>query len=190
MQYRIDRWIETLNDLRLQGAKFLTLNSLARLTKMKKDSLRVALWRLAKKGLIYKIGKWYAIPPVSLEETAAVIYPPCYISLEWALFKYSIIDQAPYVCTCVTLKKPKKVKTPLGVIEYKHIKRSLFFGYNDELLAYPEKALLDLIYFKRHRGITINFELLNTERLKEFAEKYPKTVRKELGFAIKGNLEI
>ena len=185
MQYRIDHWIKTLNDLRSQGAKFLTLNSLARATKMKKASLRVALWRLTKKRLIYKIGKWYAIPPVSLEEAAAVIYPPCYFSLEWALFKYSIIDQAPYVCTCVTLKKPKKVKTPLGVIEYKHIRRNLFFGYNDELFAYPEKAILDLIYFKRHSGITINFELLNIERLKEFAERYPKTVRKELENTIK-----
>ena len=180
MQYRIDRWIKILTELRERGAKFLTLNSLVYATKMKKESLRVALWRLRKKELIFKVGRWYIIPPASIEEIALIVYPPCYISLEWALFKQNIIDQAPYQCTCITTKKPKIIKTPNGTIEYKHIKRELFFGYNNKLIAYPEKALLDLIYYKRHRDKTINLEDLDKKKLKEYAKKYPKSVQKEL----------
>jgi len=180
MQYRIERWLKTLNDLRSMGVKYLSINSLINLTNMKKESLRVALWRLRKKGLIYKIGKWYIIPPVRIEEIAVIVQIPCYVSLEWILFKHNIIDQAPYVCTCITTKKPRIINTPLGSIEYKHIKKELFFGYNEQLLAYPEKALLDLVYFRRHKGLTINVDEIDLEMLMHYVKKYPKYVREEI----------
>ncbi|MGQ4892727.1 MAG: type IV toxin-antitoxin system AbiEi family antitoxin domain-containing protein [Candidatus Njordarchaeia archaeon] len=179
MRYGIYKWMQTLESLKTQGVKYTNLNALSALTGIKKESLRVALWRLEKRGLIYKIGKWYVLPPATIEDIAKIAQIPCYISLEWVLFKNNVIDQAPYTCTCVTTKKPKKIQTKMGTIEYKHIKKQLFFGYNEKLEAYPEKALLDLIYYKRHKDKTINTEEIDREKLEKYAKKYPKTVQKE-----------
>jgi len=56
--------------------------------------------------------------------------------------------------TSATTNRPGRIETPLGVFLYRHLQRSLFWGYRDTELedgqkayvAQAEKALLDLYY--------------------------------------------
>jgi predicted transcriptional regulator of viral defense system len=89
-----------------------------------------------------------------IENIALKMYEPSYISLEWALSMYGIIPEIVYNVTSITTKATRKFKNGFGLFIYKTIKRNLFWGYKKEeknnqmyLIAEPEKALLDYIYF-------------------------------------------
>lgn len=86
---------------------------------------------------------------------ANVLMSPSYVSMESALAFYGIIPEEVHDVISVTLKKPVVYKNEFGVFRYHHIKKEAFTGYHlieDEarakvMLALPEKALLDLVYF-------------------------------------------
>lgn len=86
---------------------------------------------------------------------ANILYPPSYISLEYALSFYGMIPEAVFALTSVSTKKTQKFSNPFGDFLYRNIKREAFFGFRiakDEfgvvfLIATPEKALLDYFYF-------------------------------------------
>lgn len=95
----------------------------------------------------------YTINEDSLFLIANVIYDPSYISLETALSRYGLIPETVYAITSVSTKKTESFKTEVGNFDYKHIKASLYFGYNlidisgrTYLFASIEKCVLDYIY--------------------------------------------
>lgn len=114
---------------------------------------------------------------------ANLVYCPSYISFETALNFYGILSQFPYEITSVTTKKTIKKEINGFVYSYAHIKSDLFFGYvkkNNILIAEPEKALLDQIYFnlKGLKNISLDeydFSVIKKGKLKEYYSKYPKT---------------
>jgi hypothetical protein len=62
---------------------------------------------------------------------------------------------------------------------------ALFFGFSREErydLATPEKALLDLLYLRGQAPFRDELELghLDVEKLRQYSQKFPKTVRKKL----------
>ena len=63
-----------------------------------------------------------------------------YVSLQSALEYHGLIpDHAP----SVTTGRPQTYSTPLGVFIFRHVKRELFFGYEEKdsaWVASPEKA--------------------------------------------------
>lgn len=72
-----------------------------------------------------------------------------YISLESALSRYSILGQFPFVVTSVTTSRSRTIETNKS-FEYIHIAPHLYFGFvkeKDYLIATPEKALFDALYF-------------------------------------------
>jgi len=77
-----------------------------------------------------------------------------YVSLQSALSHYGMIPEHVPVTTSVTTGRPEELDTPLGRFSFRHVRRALFFGYQQfevspkqhVFLALPEKALLDLIY--------------------------------------------
>lgn len=88
------------------------------------------------------------------------IYSPSYISLETALNCYGIIPDVPQMVTCVTPLTTAKFKTLFGVFYFHHLKKDYFFGFDivgnkdkkySYSVAWPEKALLDFIYFNLPR---------------------------------------
>jgi len=105
---------------------------------------------------------------------ASLLTKPSYVSLEKALEYYGLIPEAVSVYTCVTTKRPKKITTPIGVFDYRHVKNDLFWGYRSvtfgkqlSFMAYPEKALLDFFYL---RGLSINIDYLEEMRLQNLEE--------------------
>jgi predicted transcriptional regulator of viral defense system len=77
-----------------------------------------------------------------------------YVSLQSALEYHGLIPEYVPSITSVTTGRPETFSTPLGSFIFKHIKKEIFFGYQEvelgsgqsAFVARPEKALLDLFY--------------------------------------------
>lgn len=83
------------------------------------------------------------------------MYAPSYISLHTALKYYGIIPEEIFSITSISTNKTYKFKTKLGDFYYNNVKTKMFFGYDiikderngyDFKIAYPEKAIIDLLY--------------------------------------------
>lgn len=168
---------------------YISLNELNNFLNMKKSILKVTLNRLTKQKRIFKLGYgFYALDPakVDYEQLACEIKHPSYISLEYALSTYGILDQVPATMTLVTMSRTKNYAFQNMEIEYSHIKKKLFFGYKilkHILIAYPEKALLDELYLialgKRKLNIKeLRLNEINKKKLKLWTKFYPSSVYK------------
>ena len=117
----------------------------------------VFISRNLKSGLFLKMrNNYYTLKDShpSLYSIANKLYQPSYISLESALSHYGIIPEVVYTVTSVTTKPTREFTTPKSVFSYQRIKKSVFGGYSPisiegkvVLLAEPEKALADYLYF-------------------------------------------
>ena len=124
------------------------------------DFDRNNLFRWVKKGYLSRLRQdWYAFSdlkgnPETTRYVAQRIYTPSYISLHTALSFYGIIPEAVTAITCVTSNRPATYSNDFGEFSYQTVKPALFFGYKpmtlsqqgSYLLAFPEKAILDLLY--------------------------------------------
>lgn len=110
-----------------------------------------------------------------------------YVSLQSALAYYGLIPEAVPVTTSVTALRPVRRDTPLGVYEYRHVKKELLFGYQQTdvasdqqaFVAAPEKAVLDLVHLQPQGDASEylqqlrlqNLERLDLERLQRWAAR-------------------
>lgn len=145
---------EIIKKLRSEELNLLTTSDFKKLFSIEKENTAYkAIERLAKKGILKKLTKkryLFTLLPSNDFQTANFLYGPSYISLESALSFYGIITQFPYQITSITSKKTKTITIGKKEFVYSHIKEDLFFGYEKEeqfLIAFPEKALLDYVYF-------------------------------------------
>lgn len=145
---------------------------------------QLSLWR--KNGYLEHIKRGWDVfsdekEKLSSEEISFLIYQPSYLSLEYALSYYGIIPEMVFAKTCVTTKTTRNFSNSFGVFSYRHIQPKLFFGYivketvyGKYLIAEPEKALLDYLYFylgKIHDEKDISELRLNKEELKKTINK-------------------
>jgi len=160
--------------------KVFHINHLRLLTGMNSHSLRVNLGRLNDKKVIKRICRGYYANPFNmpiLEEISSQIYQPSYISLESALYSWGILSQIPYILTCVSTQLPRTFNTSFGTIEYRQIKKDLFWGFVSRegyFIAEPEKALLDYLYLNKGKHIDfseLNLNEINLTKLRSYAKK-------------------
>ena len=162
------------------------------------SSPQIFLNRAVKRGDIARLIRGYYVntwkgritgEQPTIEQIACFLRRPSYISGEWAMNAHSLIDQAPTVCTVITLApsvgQRNRVMLGATAIEYSRIKEELFWGYefaNGAYLASPEKAILDTIYLRGKLPVAdeINWDFVNVKKLKKSAEHYPLSVRKYL----------
>ncbi len=156
--------------------------------------MRQQLSRWVKSGKVYQLrrGLYALAPPYQKCKphpflVANYLQKGSYVSLQSALAHYSLIPEVTYVTTSVSHGRPERVETPLGVFEFRHVKRELLFGYElkdlgeqSAFIATPEKALLDLIYLQPGGDSEAylaelrlqNLDQLNSERLQVYAERF------------------
>ena len=157
---------------------------------------RSNLSRWMKRGYLSKLRQdWYAFSdlkgnPETARYVAQRIYTPSYISLHYALSFYGIIPEAVTDITCVTSNRTTTYSNDFGHFSYQTIKPALFFGFRQMplspqgsyLLAYPEKAIVDLLYlYPQYNTTEALFDLrfdewwmqedLDKKRLMKFAEQ-------------------
>jgi predicted transcriptional regulator of viral defense system len=143
---------------RLNQPLFETRDVAALLNVERSNATQIAT-RLANAGLLVKIGrgKWTLRNANRFAVAEHLTSPfPAYISLQSALYRHGMIYQIPSVTYAVSLARPRRYETPLGVFSIHHVEPHFFFGFEtDETgsakIAIPEKALLDLCYLRPTR---------------------------------------
>jgi len=181
--------IDIFKKLKVLEKPYFTIADFEKIFEQKRESLYVTLNRLVRKGILRRLkrGVYELIfSKDQIEVIANQLYFPSCISFESALSRYGIMSQIPYVLTLATSKKSKKTVLAGREIEYRQIKKELFFGYKKEgkiLIAEPEKAFLDQIYLYSLGKASINlkewdFSKLKKQKLLKFLKPYPKKVKK------------
>jgi predicted transcriptional regulator of viral defense system len=154
------------------------------------DSLKVQISRWEKAGKliqlrrgVYLLADAYRQVEVYEPYIASILKKPSYLSLEKALEYHGLIPEAVKVYTSVTTKRAAKFSSPAGIFSYRHIKKSLFWGYKSVTLrrqtafiATPEKALYGVkISNKYLEGLRLqNLEQINLDTVLEYAKKFKK----------------
>lgn len=148
-----------------------------------KNTLYKFLQRLEKRNIVERIlpGKYiFSLKDIPDFFLANFLNTSSYISLESALSFYGILAQFPYTITSVTVDKPKRIIFREKEYEFSHINPKYFFGFikrNNFLIASPEKALLDELYFaaKNLRKVDIkelDLSKIDKLRLKKMSQDY------------------
>ena len=155
-------------------------------------ALQLSRWVREGKLIQLRRGFYIIAPPFQKENpspylVANTLHHPSYVSLQSALAEYGLIPEAVPVITSVTAGRPGEWETPVGTFRYRHIRNELFFGYRNMgtskrpvFVATPEKAVLDLMYFIRHRVSPEwmdemrfqHLEVLSRKRLLDFAGRF------------------
>jgi len=167
--------------------------------------VRLQLSRWVNSGRIYQLRRGlYAIsaPYQKVKPhpflVANHLQPASYVSMQSALTFYGLIPETVNITVSVTAGRPERLETIMGIFEFRHIKQNLLFGYQmtdlggqNALLATPEKALLDMIYFQSG-GESMNYlqelrlqnlEKLDLDILKKQSEFYDSP---KMRMAVKG----
>ncbi len=169
----------------------------------KREHLRQYLCRWKKQGWIgsLKRGLYELTFPEQRDIPdlfiANKMYAPSYVSLETALSYYSMIPEVSMAVTSVTAKTTRQFKNTHGLFIYRSICSEAFRGYMiekhdgvDILIAEPEKALIDYLYFKSLSAQKFDKEAeridmkrvdrLNAQKLERYAQLYGLNVKEML----------
>lgn len=181
-------WIAVEKTLRQRGLRLFSPLELERVLGVSSIAARFLVHRYAKRGALLKIRNGlYSLadqPPSELA-TANRLYEPSYLSFEFALSYYHLIPEATYVITSAT---PRPTRTLLAVgktFEYHRLKKSVFTGYEPIriggetiLMATPEKALVDALYFvdlkKKALNDRLSLQTLNWRKVESYAKLFKR----------------
>lgn len=146
------------------------------------------LHRYKKRGVILQIKRGLYVLPDNLPPDGYIankLYPPSYVSLEFALSYHGIIPETVYEITSVTTKATQKfeVKDLGKVFSYRRIKRSAYTGYEVQKqkgvsfnIAEPEKAFVDANYLRlmnRQKPISrFHKEKINKDKALRYAKLF------------------
>ncbi|MEW6405399.1 MAG: type IV toxin-antitoxin system AbiEi family antitoxin domain-containing protein [Chloroflexota bacterium] len=154
----------------------------------KRPALYVTLNRLVNYGVLKRLRRGVyqvAMQTANLPGIANQLVYPSYLSFESALSRYGILSQVPYILTFATSQRSRQLTLGNTIVEFRQLKRELFFGYtlqNKLYVAEAEKALLDQLYMVT-RGLSslaledLELSPLDVERLQMYALRFPPTVQ-------------
>jgi hypothetical protein len=125
---------------------------------------------------LYTLAAPYQLTPPHPFLVANAMLPGSYISLQSALAYYGMIPEYVAQTLSVTTQRPARWRNALGDFSFQHFAQHLFFGYQqlnfspgqDAFIAFPEKALLDLVHLTPHgddQAYLSELRLQNLERL-------------------------
>ncbi|HCM68506.1 MAG: hypothetical protein A2898_02045 [Candidatus Kerfeldbacteria bacterium RIFCSPLOWO2_01_FULL_48_11] len=135
------------------------------------------LARYVKKGLIIKLrNEFYCFSTYlpSEFEIANNIYQPSYISLDSALSHHHMIPETIYSITSITSRATRNFTVNDVLYSYQTIKKDAYSGYVPQnirgytiLIAEPEKALADYLYFIDLKKRSLAYERLDLTKVKK-----------------------
>jgi hypothetical protein len=178
--------IKIIDILRKENIPVVNLNLLRNLTGLiNPQSLASCINYLITNGVLERFEKSKYLVKYNLGNDfliANLAYKPSYVSLETALNLYGILSQFPTEISSITSKRKKTKIINNKLYTFYHINPKLFWGFEkrgDALLALPEKALLDQLYFvsKGIKGIALeelDLSLIKKNVLIQFSRYFPK----------------
>jgi len=156
------RTIDALAELGTLGKPVITTAEATALWRMEPPGASKTLSRLAAANLVQNVrqGIWAigSDAPDSFEVAPVLTRPyPNYVSMYSALFKHGMIDQIPRTIDLMSLGRPMKLETSIGVFTVHHLQEESFDGFIGQSairsgLATAEKALVDTVTVLGVRG--------------------------------------
>lgn len=157
------KWADFEREIRKKGIKLFTPLDIQRFLGRSVIAVRFLVHRLKKQGQIQKVKRGlYKLSEVEVSDLylANKLYEPSYVSLELALSYHGVIPETVYEITSITPKTTRRFETLGKVYSYRRVKKAAFAGYTTGkqrgmsfLIADPEKAFVDLNYFRMRDGL-------------------------------------
>lgn len=176
------KWETFRNTILKKELIYFSLYDLERLFPKHQSAIKKFLSRqVKKKNLIRLKRNLYCLNERIPDEylLANILYQPSYLSLEFALSYYSIIPETVYSITSATTKPTREFTAYGRVFSYQTIKKEAFVGYaakeiNNQtiLIATPEKALADYLYFvflgKKNLNDRTDWQKVDKEKVRKY----------------------
>ncbi len=169
--------IEVVRKLKNKGMNLFTPLTFRRVFEV---SARAARWFIqvhTKKGTFMQLRRglyMLADYPADHYLIANCLYRPSYISFDTALSFYGIISETIYTMTSATTRTTREFEADNIRFVYHKIKKEAFTGYkpmqrsgNTILIAEPEKALADYLYFVALGRRGLHYERLDLNKIKK-----------------------
>lgn len=169
-----------------KGVKFITPDLFGRIFPVKPHQVKYFLEQQTKEGLFLRLKKGLyvlATDRPAEEEIANRLYKPSYLSFEYALAYYGILLESPYTVTSATTKPTRLFNVGEVAYSYNSISERAYTGYvlkkiegKEFLIAEPEKALADYLYFAKinHREPSDRLDTggLNKKKIHDYSKLY------------------
>ncbi len=190
---------ELIKKLKQLNKSYYAMADFQLLLGQSRPSIRVVLNRLVKSGKLLRLRKNVYVlneERINYQLIAQQLDRTSYLSFESILSEAGILSQIPQIITLASFKRSKKITLGERAVEYRKLKKEFDFGYylrEGIKSAYPEKALIDLLYLKARGKSYLNLsELdlndLNKEKVKKYLINYPVKVKKMYRKLIGGSL--
>lgn len=179
-------YIKVERELNRRKIKVFTPLEFQRIFRVSYNNSKSFISRNVKRDLIVKLKNGlYALTGTEVPKflIANKLYAPSYVSFETALSYYNIIPEAVYTIFSATTKASREFEAGESRYIFHRIKRKAFFGYLPKkvedivvLIAEPEKALLDYLYFvalkKKTMSDRLNIKNISKNKLLKNARYY------------------
>ena len=180
--------IPVREELLKRGVGLFTPQEFQRIFRTSESRTKYFLEEYVAGGLFVRLKKGLYMlrtDPLPEEEIANRLYRPSYLSFEYALATYSLLLEMPYSVTSATSKPTRTFTVGEKTFSYFTIKREAFTGYvpikragRTVLLAEPEKALVDYLYFvslgKKPKNDRLNTASLDRQKVLHYASLYKR----------------
>jgi len=164
------------------------------------------LAKMADRGLVSRVRRGLWVAPNHPEFSPYAVVPSlfrtddeAYVSVVSALNLHGMIDQIPSMVHVVTRGQRHRLSTPFATYEFHSLQDALFGGFEPYsrtgafMLALPEKALFDTLYFSTRRGrrfVHLPEVELNPEfSRKELSRWISRIAHRSLRNAVRGRWE-
>ncbi|HBW74342.1 MAG TPA: hypothetical protein DEF59_03725 [Candidatus Magasanikbacteria bacterium] len=183
INYIFMKQVKALQTLQASGKKIFSSADLQKILQVADSNYsHVQATRLAKEGVIERVMRgWYVLASnrPSDFELANVLYGPSYVSLDSALNFYGILVQSPQEIISATTGLARKIEAGGKTFSYVHLDQKYYSDYQksgDFLIASPEKALVDAMFFVAlGRGSLsveeLNLQSIDKDKVKQMASK-------------------
>jgi len=168
---------------KLQAKLFFTVDELAGLAGIRKESARVLAARYAEKGIFVRLKKGLylagqSLPHLSREDffrLGNVLQVPSYISFMTALSFYEITTQVQQsFFESASVRRSVKYQAGSASFNFYKLKKDYYSGFVKRegfFIAVPEKAFADAVYLYSLNRYPLDFSSLDTDKLDKAALK-------------------
>lgn len=181
-----------INKLNRNEKLILSVDDIAEILSISKESARVTANRYAKRNLLLRLKRDFYITPNKFEnlkeeglfQLANYLQVPSYVSLASALSYYNIYtQQLRGIIESIALKRTRTFVVDGIEFRFILVKKDFYTGFvteNSFFIAAPEKALADAVYLSSIGKYNLDFDAVDFSKIgKQKVSKYLKLTNKK-----------